>query len=138
MQQRSSDREQGERLESSRDISWKKDLNFYFFATIISYGLFLGGTKWADAWIDWWKNHPSIAQTAPGNSPSQTLSAHQQMTAAQIAYQTKQHLIQTFTLSAQFHPHQQGRDHARRTLKTLGVDLPAPTPEPIAFAGGKG
>jgi hypothetical protein len=140
MHQRSADRPQGERLESSRDTSWTGEIKFYLSMAVLAQILYFGGSEGLIKYHEWLQSCTAGTPSSPNTTPvAPTLSPQQQLqkVVAQVRQQTHQQLIYALMTAAQSHPEQKSRDQAIQSLQHLGVNYSLPS-EPIVLARGKG
>jgi hypothetical protein len=140
MHQRSADRPQGERLESSRDISWGREIKFYLSMAVLAQILYFGGSEGLIKYQEWLRACTAGTPTTPNTTPvAPTITPQQQLqkVVTQARQQTHQQLIYALTTAAQSHPEQKSRDQAIQSLQQLGVNYSLPS-QPIVLARGKG
>lgn len=110
MHQRSADRPQGERLESSRDISWGREIKFYLSMTVMAQILYFGGSEGLLKYSEWVRSRVSQNIT----TPSQATASIPQVTAQQqaaIVFQQVRELTQKNIQQFQIHADRQIMTH---------------------------
>lgn len=142
MPQRSADRQQGERLDSSQDISWTQELKFYFTMAVLAQILYFAGSEALVKYHEWIRQRTATAISSPPATPQPVAAPvitaqQQQMLIVQARQHAQEQIIRAMTQAAQIHPEKKAREAAAEFLRQNGIEQTPSVPS-MLLAQGKG